>query len=283
MISVIIPAFNEERAIGHLLDGLVRSPDFGDDLEVIVAPNGCVDATAAVARSYGVTVVELATPSKTAAINAAEAVASGYPRVYLDADIEVTPALLRALGEAVGRPGVLGATARPVVDVSAALGRCGPYYAVNSRLPVMRGRLFGRGVIALAEEARNRFGQFPDIIADDMLLDAVVAVRRRRRSRRPYGSSHPRHYRSWSVGSAGPEPATTSSGSGPGTRPQVRLADPVPGASATSWLRDVVLPAPRLWPAGVVYVYVAVLVAITPPASGLVGPFRLGAGLTSST
>ena len=43
--------------------------------------------------------------------------------------------------------------------------------------------------------------------------------------------------------------------------PEVQLADPVPGASATSWLRDVVLPAPRLWPAGVVYVYVAVVVA----------------------
>jgi glycosyltransferase involved in cell wall biosynthesis len=262
VISVIIPAYNEESAIRRLLDGLVRSPGFGDDIEVIVAPNGCADATAAVARSYGVTVVELEAASKTAALNAAEAVASGYPRIYLDADIEVTPALLRSLAEAVSQPGVLGATARPVVDLTGSTWPVRAFYGVNSRLPVMRGRLFGRGVIALAEEARGRFDRFPDIIADDMLLDAVVGAQEkaeieaavrvvapatlselvRRVSRSRAGNDE---FRLWAR-----------------ETPEVRLADPVKGASATSWLRHVVLPVPRLWPAGAVYVAVALLVAL---------------------
>jgi hypothetical protein len=215
-----------------------------------------------VARSYGVTVVELPTSSKTAALNAAEAVASGYPRVYLDADIEVTPALLRALGAAVGRPGVLGATARPVVDAAGSTWPVRAYYTVHSRLPVMRGRLFGRGVIALAKEARNRFGEFPDIIADDMLLDAVVGVQEKAEIDAPVRVVAPATL---------PELVRRVSRSRAGNdqfwqwvrdTPEVRLADPVAGASATSWLRDVVLPAPRLWPAGAVYVVVALLVAV---------------------
>jgi glycosyltransferase involved in cell wall biosynthesis len=262
VISVIIPAFNEERTIGHLLDGLVRASDFGDDIEVIVAPNGCVDATADVARSYGVTVVEVATASKTAALNAAETVASGFPRVYLDADIEVTPALVRALGAAVSQPGVLGATARPVVDVSGSTWPVRAYYAINSRLPVMRGRLFGRGVIAIAKEARNRFGEFPDIIADDMLLDAVVGAPEKSQVDAPVRvvapATLPELLRRVSRSRAGNDQFWQWVGD----HPEVRLADPVPGASATSWLRDVVLPAPRLWPAGAVYVVVALLVAV---------------------
>ena len=51
-ISVIIPAFNEERAIGKVLDKIPHRVS-----EVIVVDNGSTDATAAVAKSRGATVV----------------------------------------------------------------------------------------------------------------------------------------------------------------------------------------------------------------------------------
>ena len=51
-ISVIIPAFNEERAIGKVLDEIPRAIS-----KVIVVDNGSTDATAAVAESRGATVV----------------------------------------------------------------------------------------------------------------------------------------------------------------------------------------------------------------------------------
>lgn len=53
---VIIPAFNEEAALGDVLDDL-RSRR--GDLPVVVVDDGSVDATAAVARAHGAAVVSL--------------------------------------------------------------------------------------------------------------------------------------------------------------------------------------------------------------------------------
>jgi hypothetical protein len=41
------------------------------------------------------------------------------------------------------------------------------YYGVRSRLPSSREGIGGSGVYALSDAGRRRFGQFPDIIADD--------------------------------------------------------------------------------------------------------------------
>ena len=51
-ISVIIPAFNEERAIGRVLEEIPSTVS-----EVIVVDNGSTDATAAIARLRGAVVV----------------------------------------------------------------------------------------------------------------------------------------------------------------------------------------------------------------------------------
>ena len=51
-ISVIIPAFNEELAIGRVLDEIPNTVS-----EVIVVDNGSTDATAAVAQLRGAVVV----------------------------------------------------------------------------------------------------------------------------------------------------------------------------------------------------------------------------------
>ena len=48
MISVIVPAHNEENYLGATLDAL-RRQDHGW-FEVIVVANGCTDATAKIAR-----------------------------------------------------------------------------------------------------------------------------------------------------------------------------------------------------------------------------------------
>jgi glycosyltransferase involved in cell wall biosynthesis len=52
VIRVIIPALDEERSIGAVLDAIPR-----DVAEVIVVDNGSVDATAEIARSKGATVI----------------------------------------------------------------------------------------------------------------------------------------------------------------------------------------------------------------------------------
>ncbi|HYR68617.1 MAG TPA: glycosyltransferase, partial [Candidatus Dormibacteraeota bacterium] len=56
-VSVVIPAFNEEVLLAACIDSLLQQ-DYEGDVEVIVVDNASTDATAAVARSRGVRVVE---------------------------------------------------------------------------------------------------------------------------------------------------------------------------------------------------------------------------------
>lgn len=260
-ISVIVPAFNEEAGIGTLLHALTGSIDLGCDLEIVVAANGCTDRTAQVARAHGARVVETTTASKAAALNAGDSLATGEVRVYLDADVPADARLLRRLAEALARPGIEAAVPRPVVDTSASSWPVRAYYRINARLPVFRGRLFGRGVIAVSTRARSRFPRFPDITADDMFLDAVVAsgekaeiddtvtvvaprtlddlIRRVARARDGNAEF-------WRFIEAAPEGYPMA-------------LDPVAGPSLTSWLRNVVLRAPALLPSAVVYVTVVLL------------------------
>jgi len=252
-----MPAFNEEIGIGTTLRALTESPDFGSDIEIVVAANGCTDRTAEVARAFGVRVLEITTPSKTAALNAADEVAAGEVRVYVDADVTADAALLRRLADAVNRPGIEAAVPRPAVDTSASSWPVRAFYAVNTRLPIFRGRLFGRGVIAVSSRARARFDRFPEITADDMFLDAVVAPAEKTEIDIPVRVIAPR-----TTGDLIRRVARARDGNAEFERylrahPGI-VAAPAE-ADATSWLRDVVLRRPWLLPAAVIYVAVVLL------------------------
>ncbi|HOQ87625.1 MAG TPA: glycosyltransferase, partial [Phycisphaerae bacterium] len=79
MYSIIIPAHNEETVIARCIRAIITGAAPGE-LEVIVACNGCTDRTAEIAREFGdpVRVLEIKTPSKVAALNAADAAATGF-------------------------------------------------------------------------------------------------------------------------------------------------------------------------------------------------------------
>lgn len=259
--SVIMPAFNEAANIGNTLRTLLECRRIGLDLEIVVAPNGCTDATAEVARGFDVRVVELTQPSKTGALNAAEAVATGGPRIYLDADVPIDPGLIELLVAAVSGPGVRAAVPRPEIDATASSWPVRAYYRINGRLPVFRGRLFGRGIIALSAAARSRFARFPELIADDMFLDAMVgpdekievdgvirvlAPARARDLVRRLARARAGNAEFWRIVRAAPADFPA-------------VVDAVPGPRTSSWLRQVVLPSPRLLPAAVCYLVLTVL------------------------
>ncbi|GGM42343.1 hypothetical protein GCM10011608_28770 [Micromonospora sonchi] len=230
-------------------------------MTVVVVANGCTDDTAAVARSFGVRVLEIPTPSKTAAMNAADQMVDGDVRIYADADAPLTAELVRDLAAAVGRPGIAAAVPRPMIDTSGSAWPVRAYYAVNARLPVFRNRLFGRGVIALSAEARSRFEDFPELIADDMFLDAVIGadekveipavvqVRAPRRTGdlvRRVARAREGNAEFWRfLRAASPEYGV--------------VADPVPGPRSWSWLRQVLLRSPGLLPAALCYVAIILL------------------------
>ena len=75
--------------------------------------NGCTDDTADVARSVpGVRVVELEEGSKPAALNAGDKAATLWPRLYLDADIQISAAAVLAVLDRLGKGTCLAARAR---------------------------------------------------------------------------------------------------------------------------------------------------------------------------
>ncbi len=176
--SVIIPAHDEERLIGPALRALLADAA-PDELEVVVACNGCTDRTEDRAREvaaelgYPVTVLSSPVPSKAAAIRAAERVVRAFPRVYLDADVECTTATVRALVTAVEDGAALAVPTREL-DLSASAPLARAYYSGWHSLPWVQAQLAGRGVYAVSAGTRALFGEFPDVAADDRYVTTLV-------------------------------------------------------------------------------------------------------------
>ncbi len=169
MISIVMPAHNEDQVIHRTLSAFVPAARPGE-LEVIVVCNGCTDDTAAIARSFGpeVKVIETEVPSKSNALNLGDAVATSFPRVYMDADVVMSMEHLRRLTAPLA-DGRLFATA-PAVDTAFkddADWSVRAYYSFWMALPFVQEGMMAAGVYAVSEAGRRRFDRFPDIIADD--------------------------------------------------------------------------------------------------------------------
>jgi len=242
---VVIAAHNEEAVIGRCLDAIQRDNQH-ESLDITVVANGCTDRTAEVAAQRpGVRVLDLAAAGKPGALNAGDAVAVGFPRVYLDADVVLSAGAIPALAAALGTR--LAVVPRRILDVTGRPMMVRGFYAINARLPVYRDALFGRGAIALSEAGRARFGEFPALTADDLFLDSLFAPGERVEV--PAVTS--RVATPMKTGDLVRRLARVRAGnavlrrtSGPAVRSSVR----------SSWLRDVVLPHPWLAPAAACYV-----------------------------
>lgn len=168
MVSIIIPAHNEETTIGRCLERLLADGSAGG-MQVVVACNGCSDRTAEVARKFGnrVTVVETDVASKVHALNLADEVAEGYPRIYMDADVVLTPRDIDEISRTLEQGPILAAAPRMEMDLSQSSWAVRAYYRVWMSLPYTKKGMMGVGVYALSRDGRARFERFPDIIADD--------------------------------------------------------------------------------------------------------------------
>lgn len=178
--SVVIPAHNEERSIGRLLSRL--APRIGDHtIEVIVVCNGCTDATAQVASGYpGVLVIEMPEPSKHLAMRVGSSAATVFPRLYVDADVEIGAADVILLARALGDPSVLASAPSRRLELAGVPWAVRWYYDVWESLPHVQAGLFGRGVIAVSEEGNRRFDSLPPSMSDDLVLsEAFSEVERR--------------------------------------------------------------------------------------------------------
>jgi glycosyltransferase involved in cell wall biosynthesis len=180
MTTVVVPAHNESQVIGRLLGQLVTAAPPGE-LNVIVVANGCTDDTAEVAASFGPSVRVLSIPvaSKHEALVAADRATRDFPRIYVDADVELRTEDVRALVAALREPGVLAAAPERVLALA---GRPWPvrwFYDVWTRLPEVRQGLWGRGVIAVDESGQERISRLPPLLGDDLAASLIFAPHER--------------------------------------------------------------------------------------------------------
>ncbi|MFE7168683.1 glycosyltransferase [Streptomyces sp. NPDC057616] len=184
MTSIVIPAHNEAPVIGRLLDALLADCDPADDTDILVVCNGCTDSTAKVASERGprVRVVEIPVPSKHAALRAGDDQARSFPRVYVDADVVITGADVRALTEPLRdeASGILATAPERRIPLASCAWRVRAYYQVWQRLPAVREGLFGRGVIAVSKTGHARLAALPPLMADDLAASLAFTPGERR-------------------------------------------------------------------------------------------------------
>lgn len=174
--AVVIPAHNEAVALGRTLAPLADAAAAGR-LQVVVVVNGSTDGTAAVAQTFaGVQVVELAEAGKTAALNAGDRTATGWPRLYLDADILVTEAAVAEVFAELQTGQRLAARPTYRYDCTGADRLVRRYYRARRRVSESGIALWGAGAYAIGRAGHERFGSFPTIVADDLFVDAQFAV-----------------------------------------------------------------------------------------------------------
>lgn len=173
--SVIMPAHNEANVIGRALAPLAPLAA-ARQVEVIVVCNGCTDNTAEIARGFdGVTVLESKAASKPSAMNAGDAAASEWPRLYLDADVEISPSALRELFLALVPGGLLAGRPAARYDMHGAHPLIRAQYRARLRLPSNATSLYSAGAFALSKEGHIRLEEFPEVLADDLYVDRLFA------------------------------------------------------------------------------------------------------------
>lgn len=112
-ISVIVPAYNEERYLGETLKSIQRAKEFllrkdAVPTEIIVVDNGSTDSTSDLARSCGASVVEEPKHNIARVRNAGASSAKGNVLVFIDADTIVPEQLLWRINEVMASPACFG-------------------------------------------------------------------------------------------------------------------------------------------------------------------------------
>ena len=105
LLSIIVPAFNEETCLREILAGLQRSKlslprSKGLDAEFIVVDNESNDRTAEIARAFGATIVGESQHNIAKVRNTGATAARGDVLVFVDADVIVPEKLLLRVVEA---------------------------------------------------------------------------------------------------------------------------------------------------------------------------------------
>ncbi|MEW6306006.1 MAG: glycosyltransferase [Verrucomicrobiota bacterium] len=119
-ISIVVPAFNEEKLLGDTLRHIRRAGEAfrerGWDYELIVCDNNSTDRTAEIARAEGATVVFESVNQISRARNRGAEAAAGDWLLFIDADSRPTRELLGDLADHLATGKYLGGGATVTLD-----------------------------------------------------------------------------------------------------------------------------------------------------------------------
>ncbi len=108
-VSVVVPAYNEEKYIGDCIDSLVRQDFPKQNYEVILVDNNCTDKTVSIAKKRGIKIVKEKRQGLVFALIKGIEESKGDIVVILNADCEASPSWLsRIVGEYRKNPSVVG-------------------------------------------------------------------------------------------------------------------------------------------------------------------------------
>ncbi len=179
--SVIVPVFNEAtslpRFLEHACDGLPS-----EHVELIFACNGCTDGSEQILRSVDdprVRVLVLERPCKAEAIRAAETVAQRFPRFYVDADVLIDGASLVALARPLREEQFELVSPRMAYEESGMSFAARCIHRVWHDLPHVVAEGY-HGVLGVSRNGRDRWDEFPILLADDAFIQSQIPASRRR-------------------------------------------------------------------------------------------------------
>ena len=166
---VIIPAYNESGVILRLLESLHEGYAAGK-YNVVVACNGCSDNTVEIVENHfpDYQCLDIELGSKINAINEAEALGLGYPRVYVDADVVIsTQSVLKIIEELEKEKEPLLLAPRAIINCSNSDAFVRLFYSAWKKTTFFIDEGYGSGVYALNQSARQLFDTFPNVTSDD--------------------------------------------------------------------------------------------------------------------
>ena len=116
MISIVIPAHNEESVVGSAIQAArAAASEAGVRFEILVVDDASTDRTAAIAEEAGVRIISVNVRQIARARNAGGIAALGEKLLFVDADTIVTAAIVKSALEAMEN-GAVGGGASVVFD-----------------------------------------------------------------------------------------------------------------------------------------------------------------------
>lgn len=193
MLTIIIPAYNEESVIAQCLHSLIVQ-SYSSPVEILVSANGCTDQTVLICeafqfafrrKGFEFSVLKTREGNKNKALNLADAAARYPNRLYLDADIVCEPDLIKQAMQLLNTPD-------PIYFSGTLSIKPGSSYFSNAygkiwqAMPYIRETVTGIGCYGVNESGRKLWGAFPMIHSDDKYVRMLFSKNQRAKTEAVY-------------------------------------------------------------------------------------------------